>query len=254
MFEQSVLEARSLAARPWTLAVSLAGQSLLISTAIVLPLLHPDVLQRASYWMPVVSPPHSYRQAAPVKLEAARPVAVHRAMNLNGLFAPVKVPTEIHIFQDPPPEIGGFASGPPDGVVGGIPFTGPESAIVRNLSQEMAPTPPVPARPVVKETAKAVQTIQRLKIGGDVQEARLLSARRPVYPVLARQARIQGTVRLAALIGPDGRIAGLHVTSGHPLLVSAAMDAVKQWVYRPTMLNGDPVEVVTEISVMFTLQ
>jgi protein TonB len=106
----------------------------------------------------------------------------------------------------------------------------------------------------VKETPKPVQAIQRIRIGGGVQEAKLIYGPRPVYPVLARQARIQGTVHLAALIGTDGRIANLHLTDGHPLLVGAAMDAVKRWVYRPTLLNGDPVEVVTEISVTFALQ
>jgi protein TonB len=158
------------------------------------------------------------------------------------------------MIQDLPPEIGGSAIGPPDGVVGGIPLTGPESAIVRSLSQVTLPTPPAPTRAAVQEPPKAIHAIQRIKIGGGVQEARLISAPRPLYPALARQARIQGTVHLGALIATDGRIAGLHVTSGHPLLVSAAMEAVRQWVYRPTLLNGDPVEVVTEISVVFTLQ
>jgi len=76
---------------------------------------------------------------------------------------------------------------------------------------------------------------------------------KPQYPPLARQARIQGTVRFNAIIGKDGNIANLTLVSGHPLLVPAATAAVKQWVYKPTLLNGEPVEVVTVIDVNFTL-
>jgi periplasmic protein TonB len=73
------------------------------------------------------------------------------------------------------------------------------------------------------------------------------------YPPLAKQARIQGVVRLNAIIGRDGSIQNLQVVSGHPLLAPAAIDAVKRWVYQPTLLNGEPVEVVTVIDVNFTL-
>ena len=75
----------------------------------------------------------------------------------------------------------------------------------------------------------------------------------PAYPVLAKQARIAGTVKLDALIGPDGHIQNLTVVSGHPLLIEAAMSAVRQWIYRPTYLNGKPVKVATEIIVNFNL-
>jgi protein TonB len=90
-------------------------------------------------------------------------------------------------------------------------------------------------------------------VGGNVQAANLIRKVVPVYPPLAKQARIQGTVRFQAIIGKDGTIQNLQLVSGHPLLVSAAQQAVSQWVYRPTLLNGDPVEVVTTIDVNFTL-
>lgn len=75
----------------------------------------------------------------------------------------------------------------------------------------------------------------------------------PVYPPLAKSARIQGTVALSAIIGKDGRIAELTVVSGHPMLIQAALGAVQQWQYKPTLLNGTPVEVATQINVVFTL-
>jgi protein TonB len=76
---------------------------------------------------------------------------------------------------------------------------------------------------------------------------------KPSYPPLARQARIQGVVKFNAVIGRDGTIQNLTLVSGHPLLVPSATEAVRQWRYQPTLLNGDPVEVVTQIDVNFTL-
>ncbi len=92
-----------------------------------------------------------------------------------------------------------------------------------------------------------------LRVGGNVQSTKLISQPRPTYPIEAKQARIQGVVKLYALIGKDGTIQNLNVVSGHPLLAQAALEAVKQWVYQPTLLNGNPVEVETEIDVNFTL-
>lgn len=75
----------------------------------------------------------------------------------------------------------------------------------------------------------------------------------PVYPPLAKSARIQGTVQLSAVIGKDGNIQELEVIEGHPMLIQAALTAVGQWQYKPTLLNGQPVEVATQINVVFTL-
>jgi len=86
-----------------------------------------------------------------------------------------------------------------------------------------------------------------------VASAKLIAQPRPVYPPLARQARIQGTVKLEAVISKDGTIENLTVVSGHPLLIQSALDAVRRWRYQPTMLNGVPVEVVTTVDVNFTL-
>jgi protein TonB len=94
---------------------------------------------------------------------------------------------------------------------------------------------------------------QPIRVGGNVQAANLIKKVTPQYPPLAKQARIQGTVRFNAVIGKDGAIQNLTLVSGHPLLVPAATEAVKQWVYKPTLLNGDPVDVITQIDVNFTL-
>ncbi len=93
----------------------------------------------------------------------------------------------------------------------------------------------------------------RIRQDGSQMSARLVSKTAPVYPPLAKQARIQGTVKLQAVIGKDGSVQNLTVISGHPLLVQAALDAVRNWVYEVTKLNGNPVEVLTEIDINFTL-
>jgi protein TonB len=90
-------------------------------------------------------------------------------------------------------------------------------------------------------------------VGGQVIAANLVRRIVPTYPALAKQARISGTVRFNAIIGKDGTIQNLQLVSGHPLLVQSATDAVKQWLYKPTLLNNEPVEVITTIDVNFTL-
>jgi protein TonB len=92
-----------------------------------------------------------------------------------------------------------------------------------------------------------------LKIGGNVASANLIRQVQPVYPQIAKTAHVSGTVQLHAIISKDGSIEELTYVSGPPLLMKAAMDAVHQWRYRPTMLNGEPVDVDTTISVVFTL-
>jgi protein TonB len=96
---------------------------------------------------------------------------------------------------------------------------------------------------------------QKITVGGNVQAAKILPGAKatPVYPPLARSARIQGHVVLQAIIGPDGSVLEVKACSGHPMLIPAAIEAVKQWKYQPTMLNDQPVTVVTEIDVNFTL-
>jgi protein TonB len=131
---------------------------------------------------------------------------------------------------------GGTAGGAVGGVIGGI---------ISNTPNVAPPPPPPP----VKKAAPP----KRITVGGAVQKARLIKQVRPVYPALARQARIQGTVKLTAEIAKDGSIQKLDVVSGHPLLIPAALQAVKQWRYKPTLLNGQAVEVLTQIDVNFTL-
>jgi len=116
---------------------------------------------------------------------------------------------------------GGIIGGVPGGVTGGVP--------------------------------PAADGTKRINIGGNVQQAKLIRQPRPVYPPLAKQARISGVVHLAAVIGKEGNVVNLAVISGHPLLIPSALEAVQLWVYQKTLLNGEPVEVSTQIDVNYTL-
>jgi TonB family protein len=94
---------------------------------------------------------------------------------------------------------------------------------------------------------------QRIRVGGNVQAAMAISAPKPLYPPEAKQARIQGVVRMNVIIGKDGTVQNLQVASGPPELVEASTEAVRQWVYKPTLLNGNPVEVATVVDINYTL-
>jgi periplasmic protein TonB len=131
----------------------------------------------------------------------------------------------------------GISGGVPGGVAGGS-MGGVLGGVIGGAGA--APPPPKP-------------NVTRTRVGGAVQAAKLINRVQPIYPPLARQTRISGTVRLHAIIGKDGTVQQLSVESGHPLLVQSALDAVKQWRYQPTLLNGEPVEVDTEIDVIFSL-
>lgn len=115
-----------------------------------------------------------------------------------------------------------------------------------------APPPPPPPPPGGGGGGDAI-TPTRIRVGAMVQMANLVTKADPVYPPLALQARISGQVRFTVIIGKDGAIQNIQLVSGHPLLVAAATDAVSQYVYKPTLLNGNPVEVITTVDVNFTL-
>jgi protein TonB len=215
-----------------------------------------DVLPKATLSTMLIAPPPPPppppppAAPAPVKIVKVIP----RQFDAGKLMAPKQVPKQIaEIKEDELPPAatgavgvvggvpGGVAGGTPGGVLGGIISSG-------NVNPTLPPPPPPPV-----EKKKDPGPPKRITIGGNVQQAKLVRQPKPVYPPLAKQARISGVVHLAAVISANGTIQDLKVISGHPLLIPAALEAVKQWVYQPTLLNGEPVEVQTQIDVNFTL-
>jgi TonB family protein len=148
-----------------------------------------------------------------------------------------------------------------DGPVAKVSLSVPESQIEQlmikagpaGVTGNVGIDPRVHTQPMQPAGRPAAATPQRIRVGGEVQKSKLLQHPDPVYPPLALQARISGVVRLNAVIGKDGTVENLTVISGHPLLVPSAMQAAKQWVYQPTLLNGQAVEVATQIEVNFSL-
>ncbi len=217
----------------WGMVLSAVVQCVILGILILIPLIYTQALPKAFLTTLLVAPPPPPPPPPPVGAMVKVKPVVHLIQG-NKLIAPKAIPREVTIIKEaaPPPEIA------PNSVFGGI--AGANSIMVGSPTAALPPPP--------KPTAPA-----RIKQGGQVTAASLINQTKPVYPALARQARIQGDVVLHAIIDKDGKVAELQVMSGHPLLVQAALDAVKQWTYRPTLLNGDPVEVDTTITVHFTM-
>jgi protein TonB len=246
MFEQSLLEKNISTKTPWAVALSFTIQCIGIVIVMVIPLLnYYDIpLAELSTFLvaPPPPPPPPPPPAAVVKVKV-----VPKEFDTGKLTQPKKIPDEVAIIEEdlaPNAGIAGVVGGVPGGSVGGQ-LGGVLGGIISN-TPNVAPPPPPPVK-------KAPPPPQRIRVGGAVQKARILRQPQPQYPALARQARIQGTVKLTAIIAQDGSIASLEVVSGHPLLIPSALQAVKQWLYKPTLLNGQAVEVVTQIDVNFTL-
>ena len=232
--------------KPWTVAVSFIGQVALVGLAILVPLIGTDALPHRLAWVSVPEPralPHRAAQAAAKQARIVPP-----QITPKGLVLPARIPEKAAIIEDPDFLPASDGLGVPGGLEGS---NGTGNGIIGLLGARAAePPPPVP---VIKLPAQPAPP-KRIPVGGKVQEGKLVSGPRPVYPQLAIQARIQGTVRLEAVISRDGTILNLRAVSGHPLLIPAALAAVQRWVFRPTSLNGEPVEVATVIEVNFTLQ
>ena len=226
--------------KPWTVVLSMLFQVLFLGILILIPLIYTEALPKAMLaTMIVAPPPPPPPPPPPVATQIVKVKPQVHLMDAGKLVAPKVIPKDVKIIKEEaePDMNAGMAGGVPGGVAGGS-MGGVIGGVIGGMGG--APPPPKP-------------TASRIRQGGSVQAALLVNKVQPVYPPLARQTRISGTVRLHALISKQGTVESLEVLSGHPLLVRAAMDAVQQWKYKPTLLNGEPVEVDTTIDVIFSL-
>lgn len=252
MFEQTFVDGTGKTNKGWTVILSFILQIVGITVMVLIPLIYTDTLPKAQLTSFLVAPPPPPPPPPPPAATPPPKVVkvVPRQFDAGRLMAPKVIPKDIAMIKEeelPPPAgaagvVGGVPGGVPGGAAGGV-----IGGIIGSVPSA-APPPP----PVKKEEPKPA-TPQRIRVGGNVQAANLVRKVTPNYPPLAKQARVQGTVKFQAIIGKDGTIQNLQLVSGHPLLVPAATDAVKQWLYKPTLLNGEPVEVITQIDVNFTL-
>ena len=226
-----------------TLPLAYILEGLIMGVVILIPLIYTEALPKAQLTTMLTAPPPPPPPPPPAAVPPPK-VQVHRVTMEDLMKAPTVIPKTITKVKDepePPPQesagvVGGVPGGMPGGSAGGV-----LGGIIGGMGG--APPPPPPPKPATK----------RIRVGGQVEQAKWIFHPNPEYPPLAKMARIQGTVRLEAIISKDGTIQDLKVLSGHPLLVKSAIDAVSRWRYQPTLLNGEPVEVVTEIDVNFML-
>jgi protein TonB len=250
MFEQTFVEGKT--SKPWTVVVSFLVQMVGIICAIIIPLLFTDALPKTQLTSFLVAPPPPPPPPPPPAAAAPKIVKViPRQFDAGKLMQPKAIPKEITMIKEEELPAASGVQGVVGGVPGGVPG-GVAGGVIGGIIGSVPTAAPPPPPPPKVEAPKPV-TPQRIRVGGNVQAAMAIRAPKPSYPPLAKQARIQGVVRLNAVIGKDGTIQDLKAASGHPLLVPAALEAVRQWLYKPTLLNGEPVEVVTVIDVNFTL-
>jgi len=238
MFSELIVSGKNAtgARKPWSVLVSLALQALLIGVLILVPLIYTEALPKtmlSEFIVAPAPPPPPPPPAAVVKVQHVKLAQVIKTNPVTPTVIPKKI--EIEKDQAAAPDVAqntqdnGMPGGTGD-VLGGIAGNGPAM-----------PPPPKPQAP------------QRVTVGGQVQAAKLINKTAPQYPEVAKAAHVTGTVVLRAVISKNGGIEKLQLVSGPPLLAKAAMDAVTEWRYQPTVLNGQPVEVDTTIDVVFSL-
>jgi periplasmic protein TonB len=226
--------------RSWTALTSFGLQIVVITLLLLLPLLRTVGLPPGR----ILPTPLSWGTPPPAVPPAQRHLVTTDRSNPreNVLLTPPSIPQNVaHVEEtNVPPQVdyndvgvnGGLAPGSRDGIL---------NALGSASSRAVLPPPPAP-----KPNVRPFRTSSML-------QGSLIHSVQPAYPPLARAARIQGSVVLSAIIGKDGAIENLRALSGHPMLVTAAINAVSQWRYRPYILNNEPIEVETRITVNFTL-
>lgn len=216
------------------------------------PLVLPAQYTRIALIAP--APPAPPPPPAPAVKAAKVPVVRTARVFSPVLTAPRVVPqhaAQLVEFNEAAPvlDLGGVEGGIPGGVPGGV-----LGGVIGAPPQAILPPPPPPQVAKAPEPPPEHAPVpDRIEVASEIQEGMLQTMIHPVYPPIARQARIQGDVRLKAVIDRQGKIVELKVVSGNALLAAAARDAVERWRYRPTLLHGQPVEVVTNITVQFRL-
>jgi protein TonB len=242
MFEQSILADATTGRKTGALFASASAQIAGVGVLLLIPLIYTEALPVAR--LPLTLPmPVSQVPESPAEIHVSRQTAHSRRFSfpfrISALTAPAIASPQETAIDTAAPQLTGTAFSPqPDAGVGlaAVHIEKPAEPPLAPLAEPVKPAVPAPIR-----------------VSGSVQAAKILRKVVPQYPPLARQARISGIVRLLGVIAKDGTVQRLTVISGHQLLQKAALDAVSQWLYQPTLLSGKPVEVLAPIDVIFTL-
>ena len=235
MFEDALMESagKIRTYRTWTSSVAAICNGSIACLLVLLPLLHPASLPRQTLSMLLAAPAPP---APPLPhIPYAASIATHAAAFVNPFTPPRIIPDHIATadHQPPPTTDAGLAA-----------LARESGGSLRGLPDSIGPAAPPQVR---------VSPAKKPAISSGVMAGNRLSGADPQYPAIARAARVQGTVVLAATISRSGTIENLRVISGPPMLAPAAEEAVRTWRYRPYLLNGEPVEVKTTVNVIFNL-
>ncbi len=235
MFDQTFIEAGPSGKKRFTLLLSLLLQIIVLVALIAAPLIYTQVLPRAQlrsvFAAPTPPPPPLPKPPMTVRTQ----VSSIRSFRFN--------PSDVRVARPPAPSVD--LPAPPsisDGAAGGD----PSSSTVPLVIPPVKPPDPPPATKAKKPASKPLRI-------ASMEASQLIHKVQPAYPEMAKQVRVQGVVEFTAIIGKTGSIEHLQLVRGHPLLVNAAEEAILQWKYKPTLLNGEAVEVITDIVVNFTL-
>jgi protein TonB len=238
MFEDSLIESgnKLKTKRGLTTSLTFVLEIILVGIIVLIPLLFTEALPKAQLLTGLVAPPPP-PPPPPPPAAVIKVVKIETNMINDQLRTPTKIPKKIEIVkeEEAPPQMAGVVGGVPGGVPGGS-----MNGVIGGIVSSTAVVP-------------VIHQATRVRVSQGVTSGLLIRRIQPTYPPLAKQARISGAVVLQAEISKDGSIQNLHVISGHPMLVPSALEAVKQWKYKPYILNGEPVEVETTITVNFTL-
>jgi periplasmic protein TonB len=236
MFGEVATPTVRLGSQKWyTLPLSILAHVAIFAAVVIIPLMATDVLPTPPTMMAFVgAAPPPPPPPPPPPAAAAPPQTVPQPVS-NPNAAPVEAPKDIVPER---PSTAAIGEGVVGGVEGGIPG-GTLGGVVGGLP-EAPPPPPPPAAPV--------------RVGGNIKQPTKVRDQKPIYPPIAQSARVQGVVIIEATIGADGKVKEAKVLRSIPLLDQAALDAVRQWQFTPTLLNGVPVPVIMTVTVNFTLQ
>jgi len=243
-FTKALLELPSEAGHqnPYRWLVSLTFHAAILAAILITPLIFTQAIDLKAFqttWISAPSPPPPPPPAAPAVERIARPTA--RLIRAGKLMAPLVIPKRVTIIKEAaePDDTIGVVGGVPGGIPGGQ-GGGVLGGILGSTGTGMAPPPP-PMKRIVR-------------VGGDLKPPRAIQRQDPVYPTLAKQARISGIVTIDCVIDEQGNVVQAKVMSGPPLLVSAAIQAVMKWKYEPSYLDGQPISVAMHVDVTFVLQ
>ncbi len=238
MFTETFVEAEQASKKSYAVALSLLIQLAVLTLLSLAPLAYREILPAIQLRNALIAP---RPQVAAKRINEYHANPATRSFHLTKWVEPLLVRAKPLPADETQlaPDIGAAAIS--DGAVNSD--TSALSGVISSIG-ESSPPPP---------TRQTESTKTPVKLGGVVAEANLIRRVQPIYPPLAKSARVQGAVQFTAVISTNGNIEKLELLRGHPLLIAAAKEAILQWRYRPTLLNGHPTEVITEITVNFTL-